>query len=545
MPRIDGYAPIADYAAIGDGRSAALVARDGSVDWLCLPDFDGEAVLGALLDAEDGGRFVVGPADPFDAEREYASDSNVLQTTMTCAAGSIRVTDALVQAAATRALVRRVEGLAGEVPLLAGLEAGRLLGDPPATVRLGDEFVLAMLIDGEEPTAEALRVALAGAEADDRIWAAGRYDGPWRDAVVRSALAIRLLTHRPTGSMVAAATTSLPEAIGGGRNWDYRLAWVRDSMFAVDALLALSCGAEAEAFMRWVMNALEPHHPRVYPLFRLSGDRDLDEREIGAPGYRGSQPVRVGHAAASQFQLDVYGTVIQTAWQFARRRGPLADAVYERLADLADEICVRWPQADASIWEVRGEPEHFTYSKMQSWAGLERAIAFADEGHIAGGRALPWRIEREGIREFVEEQCWSEERGAWMRSAGSPELDASVLLAGYVGYADDGDPRFASTVRAIREELAAGTLVHRYRCDDGLPDEEGAFLACSFWLADALSRVGDPDDAAEVFEGALAYANDVGLFAEEADPSTGEALGNTPQALVHLSLICAARAIAG
>jgi GH15 family glucan-1,4-alpha-glucosidase len=255
--------------------------------------------------------------------------------------------------------------------------------------------------------------------------------------------------------------------------------------------------------------------------------------------------VRIGNAAAGQFQLDVWGEVIQTAWQYERKRGPFEDAVYERLADLADEICARWRQPDASIWEVRGDPEHFTYSKMQSWAGLERAIEFADEGRIAGGRAVPWRIERDNIRAFVEEHCWSEERGAWMRSAGSTELDASLLLAGYVGYAEDADPRFAATVQAIREELADGALVFRYRCTDALPGGEGAFLACSFWLADALSRVSSPDDAAEVFEGALGYANDVGLFSEEADPSTSEALGNTPQALVHLSLICAARAIGG
>jgi GH15 family glucan-1,4-alpha-glucosidase len=542
MTRIDGYAPIADYGAIGDGRSAALVARDGSIDWLCLPEFDGEAVLGALLDAEDGGRFAIAPDEPFETARAYVADTNVLQTTMTCSAGAIRLTDAMVDGG-SRALVRRIEGLAGEVPLAVVLDAHGLLGEPPATIRMGDDVLLAAPLGDTEPTAEALRVALAGAEADDRIWAAGRYDGPWRDEVVRSALALRLLTHRPTGRMVAAATTSLPEAIGGPRNWDYRYAWVRDSLFAVDALLALSCGAEAEAFMRWVMDTLEPHHPRIHPLYRLSGGLDVEERELDLHGYRGSRPVRVGNDAVGQFQLDVYGEVIQTAWQYARRRGPFDDATYDRLADLADEICVRWRQPDASIWEVRGDAQQFTYSKLQSWAGLERGIEFAEQGHIAEGRALPWRIERDGIRAFVEDECWSEEGGAWTRAAGSPDLDANLLLAGYIGYAEDGNPRFASTVRAIREELGEGALVRRYRCDDGLDGEEGAFLSCSFWLADALSRVEGPDAAAEVFEGALTYANDVGLFSEEADPATGEALGNTPQALVHLSLICAAQAI--
>jgi GH15 family glucan-1,4-alpha-glucosidase len=544
VARIDGYAPIADYAAIGDGRSAALVARDGSIDWLCLPDFDGDAMLGALLDAESGGRFAIAPDEPFEATRAYVPDTNVLCTTMACASGSIRITDAMVDAGA-RALVRRLAGLAGDVPLAVVLDAQGLLGEPPDRLRLGDDVLLAAALDDADATADELRVALASAEADDRIWAAGRYDGPWRDEVVRSALAIRLLTHRPTGAMVAAPTTSLPEAIGGERNWDYRYAWVRDSMFGVDALLALSCAGEAEAFMRSIMDALVPRHPHVDPVFRISGGQDLEEREVDLPGYRGSRPVRVGNGAVDQFQLDVYGTVIQTAWQYGRRRGPLEDATYDRLADLADEICARWSQPDAGIWEVRGTPQHFTYSKMQSWAGLERAIELAKDGHIAGGRALPWRIERDGIREFVEQECWSEERGAWTRAAGSTEVDASLLLAGYVGYAEDGDPRFASTVRAIREELGEGALVRRYRCDDDLPGEEGAFLACSFWLADALSRVADRDEAAEVFEGALAYANDVGLFAEEADLSTGEALGNTPQALVHLSLICAARAIGG
>jgi GH15 family glucan-1,4-alpha-glucosidase len=586
--RQGGYAAIRDYAVIGDGRTAALVARDGSIDWLCLPDLDSGSVFGALLDAERGGAFRLAPAEPHDVRRSYSADTNVLETTFTTAGGSVRVTDAmplpLSGLAPTRELVRRVDGLAGEVPIRWAVEprfdygrartrSGTRLGVPvagagsdaiavrafgageprqggeaiegEATIAAGDEAMLALAASHGDPLVLSPR-----AEVEQRLeetlafwrrWAADRrYAGPWRDAVVRGALALKLLIQAPSGAIAAAVTTSLPEQLGGVRNWDYRYSWIRDSSATLDALLGLGCSREADSFFWWLLHASQLTHPAVNVLYRLNGRDHAPEEELELTGYRGSQPVRVGNAAAPQLQLDVYGHLLQTAWLFSAAGGVLSADSAARLAGTADLVCSIWDREDSGIWEVRGLVRHFTESKMMCWVALDRACRLAAAGRIPSRNAARWRTQAEAIRSFVFERCWSPESRSYMRYPAAAETDAGILLPILIGYGEGEEDRLEQTVRRIREELGSGPFLHRYRGDDGLPGDEGAFLTCSFWLVDALARLGQVEEAGELMEELLGLGNDVGMYAEEIDPSTGAFLGNLPQGLVHLALINAA-----
>jgi GH15 family glucan-1,4-alpha-glucosidase len=586
-----GYVPIGDYAAIGDGRTVALVARDGSIDWLCLPDIDSPSVFAAVLDADRGGSFMLRPEIPADVRRRYLPDTNVLETTFTTARGVVRVTDAMAlpnaELGPTRELIRRVDGQAGRVPMRWRITPAFDYGaTPPRLERRGDVPVAlagrdavavcswgagdARLdnnsIDGRFETEESgsAVIALCGSHQEPlvfprrhdvearltattrywRDWASNRaYDGPWRDEVIRSALALKLLFHAPSGAIAAAASTSLPEEIGGERNWDYRFCWVRDSAFTLQALLQLGCPREAEAFFWWLLHASQVSHPRLQVLYRLDGSESATERTLELDGYRGSRPVRVGNAAAAQTQLDIYGALLDTALVYTQAGGRLDRETGRRLAGIADLVCEIWRQPDSGIWEVRSEPAHFTQSKMMCWVALDRAVRLCVAGHIPRAHASTWRREQLAIREFIETRCWSERVGSYTRWAGGEDLDASLLLGILFGYDAPDTGRLRSTVEALRHELGRGSLLSRYTGEDGLRGTEGAFLCCSFWLVDALARVGGLEEASTLMHELVAVANDVGLYAEEIDPQTNELLGNTPQGLVHLALINAAVSI--
>lgn len=590
--RVDGYAELRDYALIGDGRSVALVARDGSVDWLAWPGLDSPTVFAAVLDPVRGGRFLLQPEVPYTATRRYLPGTNVLETTFTTAGGTVRLTDALTlpdtPLGPARELVRRIEGLTGSVPLRwsvqprfgYGTRTPRLAlrsGVPVATcgpeavaVRAwnagepqhtsdavtsrfrtgtGTRALITLAYAHQEPlvlpTRDECEARLDHTSATWRQWTDERaYTGPWPEAVLRSALALKLLVYAPSGAVAAAATCSLPEELGGERNWDYRFSWIRDSVFTLDTFLKLGCAPEATGYFWWLMHASQLTHPRLHVLYRLDGGARATERVLPLPGYRGSAPVRVGNAASDQLQLDTYGELLQTAWLYATGGCRRLDTdIARRLAQTADYVCATWHQPDAGIWEVRSVPEHFTQSKMACWIALDRALDLAQRGLIPGRHAARWRRERQAIAEFVETRCFSPRLGSYVRSAGSDDLDAGLLLGLLYGYRPAGDPRMDRTVAAIERTLRDGPYVHRYLGTDGLSGGEGAFLACSFWLAEALARCGRVDDAVQLMEQLLALANDVGLYSEEIDPSTGAFLGNLPQGLSHLALVTAACAI--
>jgi GH15 family glucan-1,4-alpha-glucosidase len=590
--RIDGYAPLRDYAAIGDGRTVALVARDGSIDWLCLPDLDSPAVFAGLLDAGSGGRFSLRPEGPFEATRRYLPGTNVLETTFRGATGAVRVTDAMTLPTAAlcsqRELVRAVDAVEGSMGMcwellprfrfgtkttVVGRRPGVVVategsdalalcsfgagGAKVATGWLGGRFevaardraVLVLSAAHQEPLViPALADVEARLAATAVLWEGWadslRYAGAWRSAVVRSALALKLLVYAPSGAIAAAATTSLPEALGGERNWDYRFCWVRDSAFVLAALLRLGRLEEADAFFWWLMQASQLTHPRLRVLYGLDGGTGVTERVLPLDGYRASAPVRIGNGAAGQVQLDVYGDLLQAAWLYATAGRPIDADIARRLAETAELVCRIWDEPDAGLWEVRSAPQHFTQSKMMCWVALDRAARLATGGWIPSAHVAGWEVTAHTIRAFIEERCWSESRQSYVRSAGSGDLDASVLVGVIFGYGDPGHPRMRATVDALRRELGHGPFVYRYSGEDGLAGQEGAFLTCSFWLVEALALQGRGSEAAELMDELVGFANDVGLFAEEVDPGTGEFLGNLPQGLSHLALINAAVTLA-
>jgi GH15 family glucan-1,4-alpha-glucosidase len=583
--RENGYASIGDYALIGDGRTAALVARDGSIDWLCLPDVDSPSVFAAILDAERGGAFALRPAMPFEAQRRYVPGTNVLETTFRTAEGVVRLTDAMTlsppgRLAPMRELVRELECVAGSVELEWAVEPRfdyarhqgstavrgehiffthgvhaltlSVWGAEPAQagrtrLDLGDRLLFSLASAHHRPAVLARR-----ADTEERLahtlsfwqeWGGqAEYDGPWRDAVLRSVLALKLLVFAPSGAIVAAPTTGLPEEIGGTRNWDYRYAWLRDATYTLDALLALGYHAEAHSFFWWFRHASRLTQPRLDVLYRVNGATRLPEEELEhLSGHRGSRPVRIGNAAAGQVQLDLYGSVLDSIWLHARSHGDLGVETGRQTAKIADYVCREWAQPDSGIWEVRSKPAHFVQSKAMCWAALDRACRLADDGFVPDRRER-WRAAATSIEAWIEQHGWDEELRAYIRAPELRELDAGVLTLPIVEYeADRG--RMNSTLDAIRERLGAGPLLYRYLGEDGVPGREGAFTACSFWLVDALARLGRVAEAATLMDELVPLATDVGLFAEEIEPSSGAHLGNFPQALVHLALINAAVSI--
>ncbi len=603
--------PIADYALLSDRRTAALVSRDGSVDWLCAPRFDSPALLGRLLDP-GAGHWSVRPVDPdAEATRRYVDETMLLETAWTTATGTATVTDALatggaddphaIGAAAPRLLVRALECTGGEVeiavefaprpeyglvePLVTAVEGGVVarggadvvvlscptvldVADATASGRLrlaaGDRMLLGLQ---HRTTAEPWPGPLPAEELDDALrstadaWRAWsrlhqNYRGPWRDLVHHSGRVLQALTYQPTGAVVAAATTSLPEQVGGERNWDYRYAWVRDASFTLEALWVAACPDEAHQFFDYLAassagQVLGGRDLQI--MFGVGGEHDLSERTLPhLAGWRGSRPVRVGNGAWTQRQIDVYGELLGSAHRLVAQLNPDhpgATAWREFLVACADAAARRWREKDQGIWEVRGEPRHFLYSKLMCWVALDRAVALADTLR-ATDRVPAWRAAAEEIRAAILTEGWDDTAKSFTQSFGSADLDASTLMIGLVGFLPPDDPRVVATVEAVADRLTdARGLVYRYRTAsgsnaDGLAGEEGTFLLCTFWLAQALAAAGQVARARTVFERAVRYVNDVGLLAEEVDPATGDLLGNFPQAFSHIGLINAAWAIA-
>jgi len=593
--------PIGDYALLSDCRSAALVSRAGSVDWLCFPRFDGPAVFARILDP-GAGHFAIRPAGDFEAARAYVDQTMALQTTFVTATGTAVLTDAMavgrndrghdLGAGSPGVLLRRLACTGGEVeveaayaprpeyglihpilePVPGGLAArggaDRLLLSAPAgftvegataTGRLhlvaGQRvcFALAHGRMGEPPLA-AWDAGEIAARLEDtmegwRSWSAihQTYEGPWRDLVHHSGRVLQALTFAPTGAIVAAPTTSLPESVGGERNWDYRYTWVRDSCLTMEALWVAACPDEANKFFAFLADAAASQLRRGIDLqimFGIGGERDLSERELPhLAGWRNSHPVRVGNGAWNQRQIDVYGELLGAAQRLVQQLGEPDPVTQQFLIAAADTAASRWQEKDQGIWEIRGEPRDFLYSKLQCWAALHRAIDIAPQLD-AQHKVEQWAAAREEIRAAITDQGWSEQAGAFTQAFGSQDLDASNLMLAITGFLPGDDPRMKATIDATAARLTDERgLVYRYLAHDGLAGEEGTFLLCTFWLAQAQALAGEVDQATATFERAAAAINDVGLLAEEVDVPSGEMIGNFPQAFSHIGLINAAWAI--
>ncbi len=592
--------PIADYALLSDCHSAALVHRSGSVDWLCFPRFDSPSVLGRLLDRSAGHWSVSAPGST-DIRRRYLDDTLVLETTFDGPGGRLVLTDAMAVGPNERGhelgthsphvLLRRAECTEGTVELetefaprpdyararpglravtgglvVTGDSAPAILSAPVAltvregtararvSLRAGESCGFALQFGSESPEARWTPGEIAARLAETvtawRSWSNlhQRYQGPWKDLVRGSGRVLQGLTYQPTGAIVAAPTTSLPEGIGGTRNWDYRYTWVRDACLTMEALWVAACPDEGRRFFDFLAGAAMRQlreDSDLQIMFGIGGERDLTERELPhLSGWRDSRPVRIGNGAWTQRQLDVYGEMLSAVHRLREQVGEFNPDTAAFLLDVADAALGRWRQPDQGIWEIRGEPRHFLHSKLMCWVALDRAIALADAIGADAKRLGRWQAEREEIRKAILGQGWSERARAFTQSFGAETLDASVLLLPIVGFLPGTDPRIRATVDAVAERLTdAHGLVYRYRAEDGLEGEEGTFLLCTFWLAQALALGGEIGRAREVFTRAVGFANDLGLLAEEVD-GNGELLGNYPQAFSHIGLVNAAWAIA-
>ncbi|MBI4339545.1 MAG: glycoside hydrolase family 15 protein, partial [Chloroflexi bacterium] len=564
-----------------------------SIDWCCLPHLDSPSVCAAILDDQRGGRFQIAPLQWEHATQRYLEDTNVLLTEFTTRDGSVRLTDFMpIDTAGSEAEVdvhqvhRSVECLAGEVevavrfaprldygrgPTHLWRASGGLVADHPSGQRIalgGPDLTLNSESDEAGGTFRLRQgqrlcwtvshgtvqpVILTPHECDQtrdrtaRFWRDWVHTcehpcvvgGPWHSQMVRSLLVLKLLASGPSGGIAAAATTSLPEAIGGSRNWDYRFAWIRDASLTLYALGRMGHVRETTRFLQWFERICRRHRSAagIRILYALDGGDPPPEQELDhLEGYRGSAPVRIGNGAADQRQLDIYGEILNAAWWLWRARRRIDPEVWAALQDVADWVCTVWQQPDWGIWEVRNGPWHFVYSKVMCWVALDRAIRMAEEGALPG-HLERWRKARAAIRDEVLARGWSPTKGAFVQHYDTEALDASALLIPLVGFLPITDPRVQSTIEAVRGELSTGDLLYRYRGADGLPGEEGAFLLCSFWLVNCYILSGRLDEASALFQRLRSHANHVGLFAEQVNPATGEALGNFPQAFTHIGFI--------
>jgi GH15 family glucan-1,4-alpha-glucosidase len=582
---------IEDYALIGDLQTSALVGRNGSVDWLCLPRFDSASCFTALLGGEEHGRWLIAPAGEVrGVSRRYREGTLILETDFQTAEGAARVIDFMpLRDGGAPQLMRIVEGLRGRVPMRmqlilrfdygavvpwvqrvpdgivaqAGPDAVHLstpvalrgeqlttVAEFPVVEGTSERFALSWFPSYERPArTEDARSALARTEAWWRDWS-GRcsYQGDYRDEVVTSLIALKGLTDQVTGAVVAAPTTSLPEDLGGERNWDYRYTWLRDSVLTLNALLAGGYTEEALAFNESVFRATAGYPEQAQIMYGIAGERRLEEYELDwLPGYEGSRPVRVGNAAAGQFQLDVYGEVLGVGAALAMATDQLSPRRWRQLRKLMDYLETVWREPDDGMWEARGPRRHYTQSKLMAWVAFDRAIALGEHFGLEGPIER-WKQIRTQIRDELLDKAYDPQRNTFTQSYGSRALDAGALMVGLVGLLPPTDDRFTGTIDAVRSELGHDGFISRYSTDatdDGLSGSEGQFLACSFWLVDALAVNGREKEARELFERLLALRNDVGLYAEEYDVARKRQVGNFPQAFTHLALINAARVLSG
>ncbi len=590
-----GYLPIAEHGLIGDLHSVALVGTDGTIDWYCCPRFDSPSVFGSILDACRGGRYRVAPAEMgWTSKQLYFPDTNVLITRFLTPGGVVEVEDFMPVAQTAnhehrQRLVRRVVAVRGQVRLemqcaprfdygraehqVEPHEHGMLFRSPscvlaletdtPLRVRDGAAcadfelsagesatFVLEHVPGAYEPhghSPEQTRELFESTVAYWRRWLSqSRYTGRWREMVHRSALTLKLLTYQPTGAIVAAATTSLPELIGGERNWDYRYTWIRDAAFSLYALLRLGFGEEAQAFMGWLTERFRDCDTResgpLQIMYGIDGRSDLREEQLPhLEGYRSSGPVRIGNDAANQLQLDIYGELIDSVYLYNKHATPIYHDAWVELSRIIEWLTEHWDQPDEGIWETRGGRQQFTYSRLMCWVALERGVRIARQRGLPGD-IVSWMTARDDIYRQILSRGWHPTRKAFVQHYDTDVLDASILLMPLVKFISPTDPRWLSTLDQISQELVSDSLVSRYNpaaSPDGLDGNEGTFSMCTFWYVEALARAGRIDEARLVFEKMLTYANHLGLYGEEIGP-TGEQLGNFPQAFTHLALISAA-----
>jgi GH15 family glucan-1,4-alpha-glucosidase len=579
--------PIEDYAVIGDTETAALVARDGSIDWLCLPRFDSGACLAALLGNEGHGRWRIAPSGGAKkVRRQYRPGTLIIETEMDADGGTVRIIDLMPirgrDGGNNADVVRIIEGLSGRVEMRMDLTIRFDYGHLVPWVTSADGHILAVggpdalslttpiPLHGEDLTtvaefavSEGDRVpfvltwhpshlpeprriepeeALESTEKWWRSWSdASSYDGEWEEAVDRSLITLKALTYVPTGGMVAAPTTSLPEHLGGSRNWDYRYVWLRDATFTLQALLMAGHRQEAIAWRDWLLRAVAGDPDDLQIMYGLAGERRLPELELDwLPGYESSRPVRIGNAAHRQIQVDVYGELMDAIFTARRMGMKPEETVWDLQKLLLEKLEGKWAQPDHGLWEVRGEPRHFTHSRLMAWVAFDRAVKCVEQWDLEGPTDH-WRELRSQIRADIEGEGYDADRNTFTQSYGSQALDASLLLIPQVGFLPPTDTRVHGTIDAVGRELSIDdNLILRYRTeetDDGLPGEEGGFLLCSFWMVDALAMIGRRDEARRRFEYLLGLRNDVGLLAEEYDPAANRMLGNFPQAFSHLGLI--------
>jgi GH15 family glucan-1,4-alpha-glucosidase len=585
--RPDGFAPIESYAAIGDGRTVALVAPDGRIDWWALPSVESPPVFASIVAGGEGGVLSLAPAGAdCSVTRRYVEGTNVVETTYRTATGTVKVVDSLNCAITGQLpwveLARIAEGVEGEVPMawevapgnrfasarpwaqttrdgvpvihvadqtmgVVGTAVGELVVERASVhgafrTTAGSRHVLGIVATDAEPLFLPTPARIAKRQGETVEWWRAwdqrvQYDGPWEELVRRSALVLKLLTYSETGAILAAPTTSLPEILGGEKNYDYRFAWVRDMAFAIGAVRRLGIEEEVHASLSWLLDTVRRTAPDVHVFYTLDGEVPHEQDEVPVCGYRGSRPVRSGNSAEEQMQLESFGALFDPVWEYVRAGNQLDERTASKLAACADRVCDIWKRPDAGLWELT-DTEHYTASKVGCWTALDRAVQLAGAGQLPDRRLARWEAEREAVGDWVRTHCWSDTKESFTFYAGTDDLDAAVLLSARIGF--DRGERMRSTIDALRKELSRGPLMYRYT---RMVDKEGAFLACSFWMVEALALTGQVAEASRMMDELCGLANDVGLFSEEMDPASKSMLGNFPQTLTHLALVNAAAVV--